>query len=91
MQLIQEFEQYPPIDQIFALVHDREDAVFLDSSMTNQLGRFSIIGLNPYLKLVKGGAFTINGTISEESYEDENEDCAHRQLNHAVGKEDSIS
>ncbi len=69
MQLIQEFEQYPPIDQIFALVHDREDAVFLDSSMTNQLGRFSIIGLNPYLKLVKGGAFTINGTISEESYE----------------------
>jgi hypothetical protein len=30
-------------------------------------------------------------TISEESYEDENEDCAHRQLNHAVGKEDSIS
>lgn len=69
MQLIQEFDQYPPIDRIFALVHDREDAVFLDSSMQNQLGRFSMIGLNPYLKLVKGEAFTVNGTVSEENYE----------------------
>lgn len=69
MQLIQEFDRYPPIDRIFALVHEREDAVFLDSSMTNQLGKFSIIGLNPYLKLTKGEVFTVNGTVSEESYE----------------------
>lgn len=69
MQLIQEFDQYPPIDRIFALLHEREDAVFLDSSMTNQLGKFSIIGLNPYLKLTKGEVFTINGIVSEESYE----------------------
>lgn len=69
MQLLQELEHYPPIDRIFAQVQNQEDAVFLDSSLRNALGRFSIIGRNPYLKLVKGEQFTINGQVSEESYE----------------------
>ena len=69
MQLIQEFEQYPAIDRIFSLVYDRDDAVFLDSSLQNQLGRYSIIALHPYLKLVKGAQFTINGKVAEESFE----------------------
>lgn len=69
MRLIQEFDHYPPIWQIFAQAHHQEDAVFLDSSLTNQLGRFSIIGLAPYLKLVKGDSFTINGQHSDESFE----------------------
>ena len=69
MQLVQEFNHYPSIDRIFSLVHNMEDAVFLDSSLNNQLGRYSIIGLNPYLKLVKGEQFTINGQICSEKFE----------------------
>ena len=69
MQLVQEFNHYPSIDRIFSLVHNMEDAVFLDSSLKNQLGRYSIIGLNPYLKLVKGEQFTINGQICSEKFE----------------------
>lgn len=70
MQLIQEIEHYPKIDRIFALVHEREDAVFLDSSLQNELGRYSIIALHPYLKLVKGETFTVNGEAAEGSFED---------------------
>lgn len=69
MQLIQEFKKYPPIDRIFALVHNKEDSVFLDSSLQNQLGRYSIIALHPYLKLVNGEQFTVNGEVSEERFE----------------------
>lgn len=69
MQLIQEFERYPAIERIFALVQEQEDSVFLDSSLKNQLGRYSIIALHPYLKLVKGEQFTINGEVSEECFE----------------------
>lgn len=70
MQLIKELDSYPSIDRIFSLVHDREDAVFLDSSLRNQLGRYSIIGLSPYLKLVKGERFTVNGQEVQEDFED---------------------
>ncbi len=70
MRLMQEFDHYPPIQQIFAQVYDQKDAVFLDSSLHDQLGRFSIIGLDPYLRLVKGETFTINGEVSGESFED---------------------
>ncbi len=43
MQLLREFDQYPPIDRIFSLVHHREDAVFMDTSLKNQMGQYSII------------------------------------------------
>lgn len=76
MQLIQEYEQYPAIDRIFSLVYHREDAVFLDSSLQNQLGHYSIVALHPYLKLVKGVQFTINGQVSKESFEG----CVKRYL-----------
>lgn len=85
MQLLREFDQYPPIDRIFSLIHCREDAVFLDSSLKNQLGRYSIIGLSPYLKLVKGeDHFTVNGQICKEmSFEDYVKDYLkrHREEN----------
>lgn len=70
MQLIQEFKQYPSIARVFDLVYEWEDAVFLDSSLTNRLGRYSIIALKPYLKLVKGEQFTVNGEASGEKFED---------------------
>lgn len=62
-------KQYPEIERIFSLIQDRDNAVFLDSSLTGALGRFSVIGLHPYLKLVKGKDFTINGKQSDETFE----------------------
>lgn len=83
MRLMQEFKEYPPIHQIFAQIQDQKDAVFLDSSLTNQLGRHSIVGLHPYLKLVKGAAFTVNGKASADSFEywTENYLKSHREKN----------
>lgn len=69
MRIIRELKQHPPIDRIFALVQEQTDAVFLDSSLTGALGRFSIVGITPYLKLVNGDLFTVNGTVSEEGFE----------------------
>lgn len=70
MRLIRELEGCPPIHEIFRQLYREEDAVFLDSSLQNQLGRYSVIGLHPYLKLVKGEDFTVNGVQQEESFED---------------------
>ncbi len=67
MRLMQEFDHYPPIHQIFAQVRDREDAVFLDSSLQGRLGRFSIIGLAPYLKITGGDPCTVNGEAVKEN------------------------
>lgn len=69
MRMIKELKQYPPIDRIFALVHEQENAVFLDSSLTGTLGHFSVLGMTPYLKLVNGEQFTVNGAASDESFE----------------------
>ncbi|MCI8465034.1 MAG: aminodeoxychorismate synthase component I [Lachnospiraceae bacterium] len=44
-------------------------AVFLDSSLRNHLGRYSIVGLYPYLTLVKGEKFTVNGQEWGQSFE----------------------
>lgn len=70
MRIIRELKEYPPLFEIFSLVHDREEAVFLDSSLQNEMGCFSIVGLYPYLKLVKGEKFTVNGEPCEESFEE---------------------
>ena len=69
MRLMREFNHYPSINRIFSLLHEEENAVFLDSSLRNQLGRYSIIGLSPYLKLVKGEKFTVNGQVCTEPFE----------------------
>lgn len=69
MRLIREFEHYPAAEQIFRLVYNRKDAVFLDSSLKNHLGRYSVIGLDPYMKLIKGKEFTVNGQVCEECFE----------------------
>lgn len=69
MQLIKSFDQYPPIHQIFSLIQKEADTAFLDSSLQNQLGNYSIIGMKPYLKLVNGKTFTVNGKISEIPFE----------------------
>ena len=48
----------------------KKTSAFLDSSLENELGRYSILGLKPYLKLVKGEKFTVNGVESEIGFEE---------------------
>lgn len=67
---IRMLEQYPPIHRIFDLFAEDEMAVFLDSSLQNALGRYSVIGLFPYLTLVKGETFTVNGVECQQRFED---------------------
>ncbi len=69
MRSIHRLDTYPPLAQIFDEIQGREDGVFLDSSLHNQLGRYSIVALDPYLKLVKGKEFTANGVVQEVSFE----------------------
>ncbi len=61
-RIITEILPYLPAAEIFREVAGEKDSVFLDSSLVNTLGRYSIIGRRPYMKLVKENTgFTING------------------------------
>ncbi len=61
-RIITEILPYLPAAEIFREVAGEKDSVFLDSSLVNTLGRYSIIGRRPYMKLVKEDTgFTING------------------------------
>ena len=58
---IKKLTTYIPVAETFRALASEQDCVFLDSSLVNDLGRFSIIGACPYLKLVKDGEkFFIN-------------------------------
>ena len=83
MRQIEELRAYPAIHRIFGLFQAQRDAVFLDSSLKNGLGQYSIIGLYPYLKLVNGETFTVNGERQEGSFEDylSNYLVQHREKN----------
>lgn len=70
MQMIKQLEPYVSAERVFSLFKEEPDAVFLDSSLQNKLGSYSIIGRKPYLKLVKGEAFTVNGAVSEVPFEE---------------------
>lgn len=69
MQSIKVLKEHPPIHRIFDRYAEEEMAVFLDSSLQNHLGQYSIIGLYPYLTLVKGDRFTVNGQVCSQSFE----------------------
>ena len=61
---IKEITPYIPAAEIFRLCAGEKDSVFLDSSLVNTLGWYSIIGRHPYLKLVKEDeTFTVNGEV----------------------------
>lgn len=70
MHEIREIKSYPPIYEIFAHYQEEEDIVFLDSSLQNQLGRYSIVGRRPYRKLVQGDRFTVNGAVQDIAFEE---------------------
>lgn len=61
-RIIKELKPYIPAADIFRIYEKEAGCAFLDSSLVNDLGRYSIIGRAPYLKLVKDGdTFTVNG------------------------------
>lgn len=70
MRKMKMLQDYRPAHEIFSLFSRERDAVFLDSSLENELGRWSIIGRRPYLKLVNGETFTVNGEAVKESFEE---------------------
>lgn len=66
-RIIRELTPYRSIAEIFQILGEERDSVFLDSSLVNDLGRYSIIGRNPYLKLLKDGdSFFINNIEETE-------------------------
>ena len=68
--LIRELENYRPLSEIFELYHDSDRAVFLDSSLVNSLGKYSIMGINPYLEMKeKDGICFVNGEAKEQPFE----------------------
>ena len=69
---IKELTPYIPAVDIFRIYEREPGAAFLDSSLVNELGHYSVIGRCPYLKLVKDGEnFTINGRPeTETTFED---------------------
>lgn len=69
MRTIRMLEKYPPMERIFRRYAGEKGAVFLDSSLQNELGRYSVIGLYPYLTLVKGERFTVNGRACGQKFE----------------------
>ena len=66
-RIIRELTPYRSTAEIFQILGEERDSVFLDSSLVNNLGKYSIIGRNPYLKLLKDGdRFFINNIEETE-------------------------
>ena len=60
----------PAID-IFSFLNEEQEVAFLDSSLINELGKYSILGLKPYQTLMKKeGKFYKNGVLQKtDSFE----------------------
>ena len=68
---IMKLEKYKKACDIFDIFHGEKHAVFLDSSLENSMGNYSIIGMNSYLNLtVIEGILYVNGEKSELQFED---------------------
>jgi len=69
---IETIRKHKPIHQIFECFKELPNVAFLDSSLKNDLGRTSIIGLYPYFSIsTKDGKTCINGKPSVASFERE--------------------
>ena len=71
-RVIKKLTPHRSAEELFKYFSDEKDCVFLDSSLVNGLGRYSIIGMRPYLKLVKDdhGFFINEQKVSELSFEE---------------------
>ncbi len=69
MRKIETLSVYPPADQIFSRMRQKEEAVFLDSSSRGELGQYSILACRPYLRLEQqDGVCRVNGRPSAVSF-----------------------
>ena len=74
--MVRKLPFYREAANIFEQYRERELAVFLDSSLENDLGRYSVIGLEPYLVLKEeDGVFYRNGIPQQGSFEEEMKRC----------------
>ena len=64
-----ELERYVPASEVFRLAEKEPGCAFLDSSLVNELGRWSILGLRPYKTLIKeqDGSFTEDGVSRQDT------------------------
>ena len=70
-RIISQLKEYKKASDIFDVFYNDDEAVFLDSSLENNLGNYSIIGLNSYLNLkVIENILYVNEEKSQLSFED---------------------
>jgi len=73
---VKKLEKYIDIYDIFRILMSQDNfkdnkISFLDSSLKNKYGKYSIIGVNPYLELKeKDNKFYINDKLSDENFEE---------------------
>lgn len=68
---IKQLSFYKDPEEIFYPYKEEQYAVFLDSSLENDQGRYSIIGVNPYMILSQeNGQCTVNGTADRRPLEE---------------------
>ena len=70
---LKKLEKYIDIYDIFRILkkENNNKIAFLDSSLKNKYGRYSIIGIDPYLELKENNKkFYINDVLSEENFEE---------------------
>lgn len=68
---IQKLNFYKKAEDIFEKYKQKNMAIFLDSSLENSMGQYSIIGLNPYLILKEyDGIFYKNNVPQETTFEE---------------------
>lgn len=69
--LVKKLNFYKPAHEIFETLHHLPMSVFLDSSLENNLGQYSIIGFNPYLVIKQiNNRFYVNDKEVSISLED---------------------
>lgn len=74
--MVRKLPFYRELAVVFERYREQKMAVFLDSSMENNLGRYSVIGLNPYLILKEeDGICYKNGKPELKSFEEEMKNC----------------
>ena len=66
MTKVRRLNKYVDEFDVFMRFHEYKDIAFLDSSLKDSRGRYSIIGLNSYLKVEIDDDLKVNDTIIEE-------------------------
>ena len=66
MTKVRRLNKYIDEFDVFMRFHEYKDIAFLDSSLKDSRGRYSIIGLNSYLKVEIDDDLKVNDTIIEE-------------------------